>query len=53
MLLISRSNHGFSGFMDFGTECYCSFNIQNRQRQSVWTLMLSRILGDIKSLCAQ
>jgi hypothetical protein len=48
MYLIIEVNHGFSGSMDFDIECYCSFNIQNRQRQSVWTLMLSRILGDIK-----
>jgi len=48
MYLIIEVNHGFSGSMDFDIECYCSFNIQNRQGQSVWTLMLSRILGDIK-----
>ena len=38
-------DHGFSGSMDFDIECYCSFNTQNRQGQ---TVMLSRILGDIK-----
>jgi hypothetical protein len=41
-------DHDSSGSLDFDIECYCSFNIQNRQRQTVWTLMLSRILGDIK-----
>jgi hypothetical protein len=41
-------DHGFSESMDFDIEWYCSFNIQNRQGQTVWTLMLSRILGDIK-----
>jgi hypothetical protein len=48
MYLNIEVNHGFSGSMDFDIECYCSFNIQNRQGQTVWTLMLSRILGDIK-----
>jgi hypothetical protein len=41
-------DHDSSGSVDFDIESYCSFNIENRQRQTVWTLMLSRILGDIK-----
>lgn len=48
MYLIIKVNHCFSGPMEFDIECYCSFNIQNRQGQSVWTLMLTRILGDVK-----
>ena len=46
MYLITEVNHGLSGSMDFDIECYCSFNIQNRQRQTVWTLGLSSL--DIK-----
>ena len=35
------------------SDVYSSFNIKTRQRQIVWTLLLARILGDIKSICAQ
>ena len=48
MYLIIEVNHGFSGSMYFDIKCYCSFNIQNWQGQSVWSLILSRVLGDIK-----
>jgi hypothetical protein len=48
MYLIIEVNHGFLGSMDLDMGFYSSFNIQNRQRQIVWTLLLSRILGDIK-----
>jgi len=47
-LMVIEVNHCLSRAMDFDIECYCSFNIQNGQGQTVWTLMLSRILGDVK-----
>lgn len=53
MFLIIEINHGFLGSMDFDIGCYSSFNIKTRQRQIIWTLLLARILGDIKLICAQ
>lgn len=44
MLLIIELNRGLLGSLDFDKGCY---------KQIIWTLLLARILGDIKSTCAQ
>ncbi len=45
MFLIIEINYGFLGSMDLDMGCYSSFNIKNRQRQIVWTLLLASIFG--------
>lgn len=53
VFLIIEVNHGILDSIDFDMRYYCGFNIKNQQRQIIWTLLLSRTLGDIKSICAQ
>ena len=44
MFLIIELNRGFLGSIDFDMGCY---------KQIVWTLLLARILRDIRSTCAR
>jgi hypothetical protein len=41
-------NHGIFGCTEVDKVCYSSFKIENCKRQIVQTLLLSKILGDIK-----
>lgn len=52
VFLIIEVNDGILDSIDFDIRYYCGFNIKNQQRQTIWTLLLSRTLGDIKSICA-
>jgi hypothetical protein len=53
LFLIIEVNHEFFGCMEFDMGGFSSLRTKNLRRQHIWTLLLSIMLGDSISTCAQ